>query len=138
MSVVKITWHPSPNQLRLFALVQVLFFALISMIIVRHSGNWQSAEIVMACSVAMAIVGICSPRIIRLVYVAWMAVLFPITLTVSFVLMALIFYWLFAPIGLIMKLVGRDPMRRKLDVSADTYWIRREQKREEAAYFKQY
>ena len=138
MAIVKITWHPSPNQLRVFALVQVLFFALISMFITRHSGSWQGAGIVMACSATIAVVGVCVPGIIRFVYVAWMAALFPVALTVSFILMALIFYLLFAPIGLMMKLVGRDPMYRKLDVSADSYWIRREQKREEAAYFKQY
>ena len=138
MSIVEIAWHPSPNQLRVFALVQVLFFALISMIIVRNSGSWQVAAIVMACSLVVAIVGVCFPGIIRFVYVAWMAALFPIAWTVSFVLMMLIFYLLFTPIGLIMKLVGRDPMQRKFDRSAETYWIRREQKRDDAAYFKQY
>ena len=41
------------------------------------------------------------------------------------VLMGLIFFLTVVPTGLIMKLLGKDPMRRKFDASATSYWIER-------------
>jgi hypothetical protein len=43
------------------------------------------------------------------------------------ILLALVFYSLFTLIGGIMRLVGRDPLDRKLSAKASSYWHRREQ-----------
>jgi hypothetical protein len=42
------------------------------------------------------------------------------------VLMALIYYVGFVPIGLVLKLRGKDPLQLKRDPTAASYWIRRE------------
>jgi hypothetical protein len=42
---------------------------------------------------------------------------------ISNVLLFLVFAWVFTPIGLIMRALGRDPMTRRLDRQASTYWI---------------
>ena len=39
--------------------------------------------------------------------------------------MALVFFATVVPIGLIMKLLGKDMLRQKLDDDAITYWITR-------------
>ena len=41
-------------------------------------------------------------------------------------LMGLVFFLTVLPTGMMLKLFGKDPMRRKLDDSADSYWIARE------------
>lgn len=41
-------------------------------------------------------------------------------------IMGLVFYLTVLPTGVILKLLGKDPMRRKLDPSASSYWIERE------------
>ncbi|MEM7360356.1 MAG: SxtJ family membrane protein [Pseudomonadota bacterium] len=41
-------------------------------------------------------------------------------------LMGLVFYITVLPTGIIMKLLGKDPMRRKKEPEADSYWIKRE------------
>ena len=138
MPVLQITWAPTAKQLRLFALAQVVFFAITSTFVVRYSGSERTAAIIMACSLVGAMVGVCFPRAIRFVYVAWMAAMFPIAWTVAHLLMAMIFYWLLTPIGLIMRLIGRDPLQRKFDRSTETYWIGRNQEKDEGDYFKQY
>ena len=42
------------------------------------------------------------------------------------VLMALIFFLTVVPTGLVLKLLGKDPMRRKFDSNVDSYWISRD------------
>ena len=49
--------------------------------------------------------------------------LHPIT---SAIIMGLIFYVAVTPTALIFRILGKDPMRRRLDPEAATYWIDRE------------
>jgi hypothetical protein len=42
------------------------------------------------------------------------------------ILLGLIFYGIFTPLGLLMRLRGQDPMRRTLTPEADTYRVVRQ------------
>ena len=42
------------------------------------------------------------------------------------ILMTLIFFLLFFPIGLLLKCFNKDPLRRKFEEKATSYWIRRD------------
>ena len=39
--------------------------------------------------------------------------------------MALLFFGVFAPLGVVMRAFGYDPLRLKRDRSASSYWVRR-------------
>lgn len=41
------------------------------------------------------------------------------------VVMAVLFYGTIVPIGLLMRLLGKDPLRLKPDRTADSYWLAR-------------
>jgi len=45
------------------------------------------------------------------------------------VIMAVLFYGTFLPIGLLMRLLGKDPLRLKLDKTATSYWLARADER---------
>ena len=45
------------------------------------------------------------------------------------VIMAVLFYGTFLPIGLLMRLLGKDPLRLKLDKTAASYWLSRADER---------
>ena len=62
----------------------------------------------------------------------------PIGWTISHAVLALLYYLLFTPIGLIIRLFGRDPMQRRLDRSAATYWVPHNQDRDAGRYFRQF
>jgi len=47
---------------------------------------------------------------------------------VSPVVMGLMFYLVFTPMGLLFRLFWKDPLRLKLDSEAESYWITREHK----------
>ena len=40
-------------------------------------------------------------------------------------ILGIFFYLILTPVGLIMRLFGRDPLHRKLDRKATTYWEKR-------------
>jgi hypothetical protein len=42
---------------------------------------------------------------------------------ISPLLLGILFYLCIVPIGLLMRLSGKDPMRRKFDPAAKSYWI---------------
>jgi hypothetical protein len=69
-------------------------------------------------------------RVIRplflIVYRLWIGMSVILGYFVSRVLVTLIFFLAIIPVGFIMRLVGRDPMDRKLDPNADSYWKKRE------------
>jgi hypothetical protein len=44
---------------------------------------------------------------------------------VSPIALGILFYGVLAPIGLLVRLTGKDPLRLKLDAGADSYWIAR-------------
>ena len=45
---------------------------------------------------------------------------------VSPVVLALLFYGVVTPTGLIMRALGKDPLRLRFDRNAESYWIRRD------------
>ena len=45
---------------------------------------------------------------------------------VSPIALGILFYGVFTPIGLVMRLIGSDPLHLKRDASALSYWRRRE------------
>jgi hypothetical protein len=54
------------------------------------------------------------------------------------VLLALVYYGWITPIGLLIRLFGYDPMRRRLDRTAKSNWIRRKPIKNVDRYFRQY
>ena len=56
---------------------------------------------------------------------AWMRLAHLLNKIVSPVVLGVMYYGVITPFGLVMRLAGRDPMRRRFDRQAATYWIPR-------------
>ena len=67
-----------------------------------------------------------------------MTAIFPIGWVVSHLAMAAVYYVAVTPIGLVMRLVGRDPMERQLDRERATYWVERTRDGDADRYFRQF
>ena len=107
-----IQFRPPEKSLRQFAWLWLACFGGLAAWegIVRAHTNLAVMLAVLALSVGP--VGIIRPRTLRPIYVGWMVLAFPIGWTVSQVILALMFYGLFTPIGLIFRVIGRDPLHR--------------------------
>jgi hypothetical protein len=65
-------------------------------------------------------------------------VVYPIGWMVSHLVMLLTWYAVIAPIGWLMHAVGYDPMHRRLDPGAESYWVAVTPDKQAERYFRQY
>ncbi|MDP6467537.1 MAG: SxtJ family membrane protein [Pirellulaceae bacterium] len=138
MALVDINWNPPPKELRVFAVLQLIFFAIIAGLLHQRMAATGWATTIVVGAAIVAVTGLFKPMWLRTMYVVWMAAVFPIGFVVSHILMAIVFFLVVMPIGLIMRLVGRDPMHRKLDHDAETYWHPRTPPQGTRGYFRQF
>jgi hypothetical protein len=60
----------------------------------------------------------------RGLYRAWMRLVMPIGSIVNAVILAIVFFLLITPMGLVLRMMGKDSMRRSLHSSASSYRIK--------------
>jgi len=72
------------------------------------------------------ITGIISPRVLIPVYRAWMACAIVLSWINTRVILLIVFYLIFTPVGLVMRLVKKDLLDRKIDKKKESYWIKKE------------
>lgn len=126
------------RELRQFA---GLWFPLFCGMLGFFCWRWEwvtAAYSIWSAGVALGLFGLCFPPVIAPVYKGLMVATFPIGWVMSQVVLALVFYLVMTPIGLFMRLFGRDPMQRRLDRSAPTYWLARQPVTDLERYFKQF
>jgi len=138
MGLLEINWNPPRKELRVFAGLQLIFFAIVAWMIHHRFESTALTAAVVTLSAVAALVGFIKPQLLRLFYVGWVAAVFPIGWVVSHVLMLAVFYLVITPVGLTMRLCGRDPMERKFDETAKSYWKPRQQQTETKRYFRQF
>jgi hypothetical protein len=89
-----------------------------------------------AAGVACGLAGWLVPRGFRWVYTVAMIVVFPIGFVVSQVVLLLVFYGVFLPVGLVLRARGWDPLRRRGRESSG--WETRKNAGDRRRYFRQY
>ncbi|MFV1966342.1 MAG: SxtJ family membrane protein [Pirellulaceae bacterium] len=138
MALVEINWRPSAKELRVFAILLVLFSGIVTWVIGARLDAPLAGTIVFGVAAGMAALGLLVPRLIWPVYVVWMAAALPVGWLVSHAVMAAVFYLVITPIGFIMRVCGRDPMERRFDKDASSYWKERDEPTETRRYFRQF
>jgi hypothetical protein len=73
----------------------------------------------------MAAVTLLSPHRLAPIKRAWMKFGELLHWVVSPVVLGLIYFLVFTPVGVIMKLAGRDTMNRRFDARLPSYWVSR-------------
>jgi len=108
---------------RSFGVTFAVFFALVGLApLFRHQPvRWWAIGI----SGALSIVAIAGPRVLRPANRLWMGFAAVLNRVMSPVMMGLVFYLAVFPTGLIMRMLGKDPMKRRFEPEADSYWIPR-------------
>jgi len=136
--MLSIDRHPTPRQLRTFGSLLAVF-----VLIVGSIGWWRTGRVESGAAIWIAggvLTGIYRlvPRSRRPIYVGWMYAAFPIGWIISHILMAIIYYVVITPIGAMMRATGRDPLLRRFDRSARTYWAPHAPPDDVRRYFRQY
>ncbi len=133
-----IPFDPPRKTLRQFAGLWLAFFggmALWQGLVKGHAGPGLSLA---ALALTVGLAGLARPEWMRFVYVGWMVLAFPIGWTASQVMLAIMFFGLFTPIGLVFRLIGRDALQRDRQPGRESYWEPKQAPADLRRYFKQF
>lgn len=139
MPLIEIEWHPTGRQLRVFGLSGLLASIVAALVLLFVWGVallWALAAL--AAGAVIFVSSLISPKLTRLLYIGLTAVVLPIGLVVSFVLLAAFYFLLLTPIALVFRLIGRDTLHRKFDPTAGSYWVPHESSDDMERYFHQF
>jgi hypothetical protein len=131
--------EPSALALRSFGLMLAGFLGLVgAMAWWRwHApvAGWLLGSL--ALVVAVAYYGL--PPLRRPLLAAWRTLLLPVERTISFVVLAIVYFLVFTPVGLFLRLLGRDPLGRGFEPLAESYYlVRRRIESDPGRYFRQF
>lgn len=80
----------------------------------------------LGAAAAFAAAALLKPALLSRLNRLWMKLGILLGKVVSPIALGILFYGVLTPIGAMMRLAGKDPLRLKLDSSANSYWIARE------------
>lgn len=116
--------HVKGSSDRAFGWVFTAVFAIIAAWPLLSAGTprWWAA----AMAAAFAIVAMVRPSLLSALNRWWMKFGLLLGAIVSPIALGLLFYLVFTPMALLMRLLGKDPLHLKRDGAATTYWRKRE------------
>jgi len=138
MSLIEINWRRTRKELRNFGTISVVATFVIALLLYLLKGlALQWASLIFLVGLGIFLSSLISLRLTRMIYLGLMLITAPIVVVVSLLLMASFYFLLLTPLGLFFRLVGRDPLRRKFDRDAKTYWLPHRRNNEPERYFRQ-
>ncbi len=136
MSLIRIEKNPSSRQLLVFGIAWLVFFGFWATTCWLR-GRQTASEILWVAAAAVPLAGAASRTVLRYAYV-WMSyATYPLGFVISHIVLALVYFLALTPIGLTMRLLGRDPLPRRFEPGAKTYWKTREKTKTVESYFNQ-
>lgn len=115
------------NNLRKFGITMgTAFFVISLLILVRHRHNGFSTSIISALFFIFAFL---QPSFLKPIYIIWMGLAFALGWFNTRLILIIIFYLIFTPIGLVMRLFGIDLLDKKIEKNKVTYWRKKESKK---------
>jgi hypothetical protein len=121
MGLVDVNWKPAGRDLRWFGLVMIIGMGLVGGLF-----YWRHLPVVSyvlwAFGAVSGLAGLSGTKVALPFYWLWMGIAFVTGNVINRVLLGAVFYLLVTPIGLIMRLTGRDRLRLRRP-RGDTCWL---------------
>lgn len=137
MALIELNKDPSRRDLLLFGALFAFFFGLIGGLMWWKFETATVAYVLWSIAAVITIVFFALPPLRKPIYLGWIHLAYPIGWTISHLAMAITYFLLFTPVGLVMRLLGRDAMERRFDRDARSYWVEREPAGDTERYFRQ-
>ena len=145
--MIDLDLSPDARKLRQFGWIALAGFGLLALLawseaLVFAFGLGGARVGVAASLVAIGVLSglfsLLAPRANLPLYVGITLLAFPIGFVLSYVILGTLFYLVITPVGLLVRLAGRDPMGRRFERDASSYWVDARPARSKESYFKQF
>jgi hypothetical protein len=139
MALVSLNLKPSEKQLREFGEITLCMCNVIGLLLF-WLGGLPTAGLIIFCLCGLAVFALSrlSVRLVKPIYLGLIVLTFPIGWAVSHIFMAFFYFVIIGLVGLIFKILKRDPLHRRYDPQAESYWIPYRHNRTARDYFHQF
>lgn len=108
---------------RSFGLVFAALFIIIAFWPLFFNGSLRWWSLIVAA--IFALIALIAPTFLSIPNRLWTRFGVLLGKVISPIAIGILLFGVFTPIGILMRMVGKDPLRLKLDTTASTYWIER-------------
>lgn len=145
--VVEINFKPDERTLRQFGFIALFGFGLFGLLawkewLIFAAGLGSLREPLaygfFGLGVVSLLFSLVWPKANWPIFVGLSVIAFPIGFVLSYVIMGVLFFLIIAPIAILLRVLGKDPMNRKYDRAAPSYWQKLETQRDQESYFRQF
>ncbi len=137
MALLEINRQLGARELRRFAGLYLPLFVLVVGLVLRYRFELPVAAIgVWLVGGVLALGGVIWPPFARALYLGISYAGYPIGWLVSHTVLVLLFFAVITPIGIVLRLAGRDPLIKRA-TGAASYWRRRTGVTDPDRYFRQ-
>jgi len=138
MALTSFNRHPGPADLRTFGRLLVPFVAAFGAVVRLRTGSPDAALTIWVAGGFVAAVFLAVPAARRPIFLGWSGLTYPIGWIVSHAVLAVVFYLVITPIGVVLRRVSGDPLDRRLEPARPSYWIERHAQPAVRRYFRQF
>jgi hypothetical protein len=138
MAVIEINRNPSRRELLVFGVLLAVFVGVVGGLCRFQFDAPAAARAIWIGGGALAALFFVVPPVRRPIYLGWIYAAYPIGFVVSHVILGAIYYVLFTSIGLLLRVLGKDPMCRAFDRNAKSYWVEHDPHKDPRRYVRQF
>ncbi|MEQ8855001.1 SxtJ family membrane protein [Gimesia sp.] len=138
MMLIEINWNPHRRELRMFAVALACLCVLGGAFCLQRGAPGLLSNTLFGVTLVVLCVAWLTPNSMRPVYLLWMLLIYPLRWLVSCLLIAVVYYLVITPVGLIIRLSGRKLIEKHFDSETSSYWIPNTETRSPEDYFRQF
>jgi hypothetical protein len=131
-----IPFRPPPGTLRRFGIFGFLLLSGLGGWQAWHD-RWVLGATLLAVAIVLFVMALVRPAALQPIFAGLMVATFPLNWVMSHVVMGLVFYGIFTPLGLFFRVIGRDVLARRFQPTRSSYWTKKPRPEGIRSYFRQ-
>jgi len=136
MASIRADEFTTREQLRDFGLTMALILSIIALVTVTNQNNLSPVWLLLV--MFFGLMGILAPSFLRPIEKAWIKLGIMMGMVVTPIVMGILFFGLITPIGIILRIMGKDILNQTIQKDAKSYWIKSDKIEDHSRYFTPY
>ncbi len=112
------------NQLRQFGVIFAIGILSIFGLLIPYLTEKQASDWVLFLALPVGFIALLLPIILKPVYLVWMKIGAVLGWINTRIILTFVYFVVFMPVGLLMHLLGKDPMNRRFQSDENSYRIK--------------